>query len=76
MCSKISPFNLLFAFSHSHHSISQGIPETAEVAVPVAHFPANQATSGVSPITEASAAGAAPVSGAPNSSPLNLFPQV
>ncbi|CAK9186855.1 unnamed protein product [Ilex paraguariensis] len=52
-----------------------GIPETTEVAVPVAHFPANQATSGVSPITEASAAGAAPVSGAPNSSPLNLFPQ-
>ncbi|CAK9134226.1 unnamed protein product [Ilex paraguariensis] len=51
-----------------------GIPETAEVAVPVARFPANQATSGVNPITETGAA-LAPVSGAPNSSPLNLFPQ-
>ncbi|KAA8542020.1 hypothetical protein F0562_023172 [Nyssa sinensis] len=48
-----------------------GIPEAAEVAVPVAHIPANQATSGVN-TTES---GAAPVSGAPNSSPLNLFPQ-
>ncbi|XP_057459967.1 ubiquitin receptor RAD23b-like [Actinidia eriantha] len=36
-----------------------GIPEAAEVAVPGAHFPANQAT----------------ISGVPNSSPLNLFPQ-
>lgn len=47
----------------------QGIPETAEVAVPVARFPASQAT-------ETGAAGAPPVSGAPNSSPLNMFPQV
>ena len=47
----------------------QGIPETAEVAVPVARFPAGQATeTGADPI--------APVSGAPNSSPLNMFPQV
>ncbi|KAK9281709.1 hypothetical protein L1049_004613 [Liquidambar formosana] len=53
-----------------------GIPETAEVAVPVAHFPANQATGGVNPTTETSAAHAAPVSGVPNSSPLNMFPQV
>ncbi|KAK1575729.1 hypothetical protein Q3G72_007868 [Acer saccharum] len=45
-----------------------GIPVTAEVAVPVARFPANQAT-------ETGATGAAPVSGAPNSSPLNMFPQ-
>lgn len=45
-----------------------GIPETAEVAVPVAHFPASQAA-------ETGAAGAAPVSGVPNSSPLNMFPQ-
>uniref|UniRef100_A0A5B7A2N1 Ubiquitin receptor RAD23 n=1 Tax=Davidia involucrata TaxID=16924 RepID=A0A5B7A2N1_DAVIN len=51
-----------------------GIPEAAEVAVP-AHFPANQATSGVNTRTETGAASAAPVSGAPNSSPLNLFPQ-
>ncbi|KAJ4718688.1 ubiquitin receptor RAD23b-like [Melia azedarach] len=46
-----------------------GIPETAEVAVPVAHFPA------ASQPTETGAAPAAPVSGGPNSSPLNMFPQ-
>ncbi|KAJ0074791.1 hypothetical protein Patl1_34836 [Pistacia atlantica] len=45
-----------------------GIPETAEVAVPVARFPASQAS-------ETGAAEAPPVSGAPNSSPLNMFPQ-
>ncbi|KAK8618659.1 hypothetical protein V6N13_132644 [Hibiscus sabdariffa] len=38
-----------------------GIPQSAEVAVPVT--------------TETGAAPAAPVSGAPNSSPLNMFPQ-
>lgn len=46
----------------------QGIPEAAEVAVPVPRFPA-------SPATETGTA-TAPVSGAPNSSPLNMFPQV
>ncbi|KAJ8755196.1 hypothetical protein K2173_018994 [Erythroxylum novogranatense] len=45
-----------------------GIPETAEVNVPVAHFPAGQTN-------ETGAAGAAPVSGAPNASPFNMFPQ-
>ncbi|KAK5792418.1 Putative DNA repair RAD23-1 -like protein [Gossypium arboreum] len=45
-----------------------GIPESAEVAVPVAHFSTSQTT-------ETGAAPAAPVSGAPNSSPLNMFPQ-
>ncbi|XWS19968.1 hypothetical protein CRYUN_Cryun31cG0061300 [Craigia yunnanensis] len=45
-----------------------GIPESAEVAVPVAHFPTSQTT-------ESGAAPVAPVSGAPNSSPLNMFPQ-
>ncbi|TYJ30799.1 hypothetical protein E1A91_A06G154200v1 [Gossypium mustelinum] len=45
-----------------------GIPESAEVAVSVAHFPTNQTT-------ETGAAPIAPVSGAPNSSPLNMFPQ-
>ncbi|KAI8002811.1 Ubiquitin receptor RAD23b [Camellia lanceoleosa] len=49
-----------------------GILEAAEVAVPVAHLPANQATSEGA---ETCAAAAAPISGAPNSSPLNLFPQ-
>ncbi|KAF4396840.1 hypothetical protein F8388_004808 [Cannabis sativa] len=44
-----------------------GIPEAAEVAVPAAHFPANQATE--------TGGTTAPVSGAPNSSPLNMFPQ-
>ncbi|KAJ7962721.1 ubiquitin receptor RAD23b-like [Quillaja saponaria] len=45
-----------------------GIPEATEVAVPVAHYPGSQATE-----TGAAAPGA--VSGAPNSSPLNMFPQ-
>ncbi|CAI0421020.1 unnamed protein product [Linum tenue] len=45
-----------------------GIPETAEVAVPVARVPGGQAT-------EAGAATGAPVTGAPNSAPLNMFPQ-
>ncbi|PSR89379.1 Ubiquitin receptor RAD23b like [Actinidia chinensis var. chinensis] len=49
-----------------------GIPEAAEVAVPGAHFPANQAASEGG---GSGAAAAAPVSGVPNSSPLNLFPQ-
>lgn len=48
----------------------QGIPETAEIAVPMAHLPTSQANEA------ASAAPAAPASGAPNTSPLNLFPQV
>ncbi|GLU14132.1 hypothetical protein SLE2022_307200 [Rubroshorea leprosula] len=43
-----------------------GIPETAEVAVPVVNFPTGQ-TAETEP--------AAPASGAPNSSPLNMFPQ-
>lgn len=46
----------------------QGIPEAAEVAVPVPRFPASQAAE--------TGAATAPVSGAPNSSPLNMFPQV
>ncbi|XP_030551289.1 ubiquitin receptor RAD23b-like isoform X2 [Rhodamnia argentea] len=45
-----------------------GIPESAEIAVPGAHYPASQAN-------EAGAAPPAPASGAPNTSPLNLFPQ-
>ncbi|XWS12257.1 hypothetical protein CRYUN_Cryun37aG0074000 [Craigia yunnanensis] len=45
-----------------------GIPESAEVAVPVVRFPTSQTT-------ETGAAPVAPVSGAPNSSPLNMFPQ-
>lgn len=47
----------------------QGIPETAEVAVPVAR-------GGVNPAAGTTAAPTAPSSGAPNSAPLNLFPQV
>ncbi|KAJ9693432.1 hypothetical protein PVL29_012277 [Vitis rotundifolia] len=57
-----------------------GIPEAAEVAVPVAHFPADQETGGINSSTAAvagsGAAPAAPASGVPNSSPLNMFPQV
>ncbi|CAN1343883.1 Ubiquitin receptor RAD23b [Linum perenne] len=46
-----------------------GIPETAEVNVPVARVPTSQVTeSGASPATH--------VSGPPNTSPLNMFPQV
>ncbi|XP_039070804.1 ubiquitin receptor RAD23b-like [Hibiscus syriacus] len=41
-----------------------GIPESAEVAVPMARFPTSQTTE----------TGAAPVAGAPNSSPLNMLP--
>lgn len=50
-------------------SYFQGIPESAEIAVPGAHYPASQAN-------EAGAAPPVPASGAPNTSPLNLFPQV
>ncbi|KAJ6388065.1 hypothetical protein OIU77_026599 [Salix suchowensis] len=47
-----------------------GIPETAEVAVPAARFPADQATE-----TGAAPAATAPAFGVPNSSPLNMFPE-
>ncbi|KAK4800905.1 hypothetical protein SAY86_021392 [Trapa natans] len=47
-----------------------GIPEMAEIAVPMAHLPTSQ-TNDVNPV----AAVTAPTSGAPNTSPLNLFPQ-
>ncbi|XP_010246571.1 PREDICTED: ubiquitin receptor RAD23b-like [Nelumbo nucifera] len=52
-----------------------GIPEATEVAVPVASFPSNQASGGANPTIDTGVAGSAPLSGAPNSSPLNLFPQ-
>ncbi|KAL8250254.1 hypothetical protein R6Q59_033947 [Mikania micrantha] len=42
-----------------------GIPDTVEVAVPVTQLPATQSATG----------SAAPLSGGPNASPLNLFPQ-
>nr|XP_016457060.1 PREDICTED: ubiquitin receptor RAD23b-like isoform X3 [Nicotiana tabacum] len=45
-----------------------GIPETAEVAAPVAH-------GGVNSAAGTTAAPTAPSSGGPNSAPLNLFPQ-
>ncbi|KAK4268069.1 hypothetical protein QN277_024774 [Acacia crassicarpa] len=45
-----------------------GIPEVAEVAIPVPHFQASQTT-------EAGRTTAGGVSGAPNTSPLNMFPQ-
>ena len=49
--------------------LGQGIPEAAEVAVPVPHFPGSQTT-------ETTGVTAGSVPGAPNSSPLNMFPQV
>ncbi|XP_047324831.1 ubiquitin receptor RAD23b-like [Impatiens glandulifera] len=48
-----------------------GIPETTEVAVPVPHFPTSQVAlegTGMGTVSNASSIGA------PNSSPLNLFP--
>ncbi|KAI4330038.1 hypothetical protein MLD38_028350 [Melastoma candidum] len=45
-----------------------GIPEAAELAVPAPQYSANQAN-------QTTAAPAAPGSGAPNTAPLNLFPQ-
>ncbi|XP_028793961.1 ubiquitin receptor RAD23b isoform X2 [Neltuma alba] len=45
-----------------------GIPEAAEVAMPVPHYPVSQTT-------ETGGATAGGVSGAPNTSPLNMFPQ-
>ncbi|CAL0332122.1 unnamed protein product [Lupinus luteus] len=45
-----------------------GIPEAAEVAVPASHFPSSQTT-------ETGGVTAGAVSGVPNSSPLNMFPQ-
>jgi len=47
----------------------QGIPEAAEVAVPVPNYPGSQTTE-----TAGISSGAVPVG--PNSSPLNMFPQV
>lgn len=46
-----------------------GIPASAEVAVPV------QESGGANPTTGTGLAGAAPLSGGPNASPLNMFPQ-
>lgn len=52
-----------------------GIPETAEVPVPVARAPSQASGQPRSGGAEAATGGAAPVSGIPNSSPLDLFPQ-
>ncbi|XP_042488514.1 ubiquitin receptor RAD23b-like isoform X2 [Macadamia integrifolia] len=52
-----------------------GIPETAEIAVPVAPLPTNPASGGANPTSQTSAATTAALTGGPNSSPLNLFPQ-
>ncbi|WOH09977.1 hypothetical protein DCAR_0729438 [Daucus carota subsp. sativus] len=50
-----------------------GIPEMAEAAVPVSHFQGDQINAGYNAISDNGVAGAAP--GAPNSLPLNMFPQ-
>lgn len=46
----------------------------AEAAVPVSHFQGDQVTAGNNLTSESGVTGAA--RGAPNSSPLNMFPQV
>jgi UV excision repair protein RAD23 len=46
----------------------QGIPEAAEIAVPAAQYPSNP--------TETGGVTTGVVPGVPNSSPLNMFPQV
>ncbi|KAF1002851.1 hypothetical protein AG4045_007678 [Apium graveolens] len=50
-----------------------GIPEMTEAAVPVSPFQGDQATAGNITTSESGVSGAA--RGAPNSSPLNMFPQ-
>ncbi|KAL6012231.1 hypothetical protein ACLOJK_002709 [Asimina triloba] len=52
-----------------------GIPATADVAVPIGQVASNQASGQVAGAVEADLGGGAPLSGLPNSSPLNLFPQ-
>ncbi|GAB4850459.1 UV excision repair protein RAD23 B [Ancistrocladus abbreviatus] len=52
-----------------------GIPTTAEVAEPVPQLPASQANTGLNTLNNAGAAPPEPVSGAPNTSPFNMFPQ-
>ncbi|XP_020103402.1 ubiquitin receptor RAD23b-like isoform X1 [Ananas comosus] len=52
-----------------------GIPASADIAVPAAAFPSSEATGQGTNTTETASTGAAPLSGVPNSSPLNMFPQ-
>ncbi|KAL9256227.1 Ubiquitin receptor RAD23b-like protein [Drosera capensis] len=49
-----------------------GIPPTTEVAEPVPQFPTTRSNS----VHEAGTGASTPASGAPNSSPFNMFPQV
>ncbi|XP_072962428.1 ubiquitin receptor RAD23b-like [Typha angustifolia] len=52
-----------------------GIPVTADAAVPAASFPSSQASGQVANTRETGSAGVPTLSGIPNSSPLNMFPQ-
>ncbi|KAF6137867.1 hypothetical protein GIB67_013996 [Kingdonia uniflora] len=52
-----------------------GIPEAAEVAVSVPNFASNQESGEAIPTTESGIVSNVPLSGGPNSSPLNMFPQ-
>ncbi|GAB2293130.1 UV excision repair protein RAD23 B [Dionaea muscipula] len=52
-----------------------GIPPTAEVAEPAPQYPTSQASRGLNSVIETGTGPPGPVSGTPNSSPFNMFPQ-
>ncbi|XP_020578531.1 ubiquitin receptor RAD23b-like isoform X2 [Phalaenopsis equestris] len=52
-----------------------GIPPSAEVAVPVAHFPSSQAAAQDTNLGEPATTETVLSSGSPNSAPLDMFPQ-
>uniref|UniRef100_A0A0C9RLH4 Ubiquitin receptor RAD23 n=1 Tax=Wollemia nobilis TaxID=56998 RepID=A0A0C9RLH4_9CONI len=65
------------AFNNPERAVEylySGIPEVAEVPIPVAQQPSNPLPAGQAPATTAPTQ-TAPPSGGPNAAPLNLFPQ-
>ncbi|XP_058108965.1 ubiquitin receptor RAD23b-like [Magnolia sinica] len=74
MCTLHAAYNNL---ERAVEYLYSGIPAAAEVVVPVARVPSNQASAqgDNATKTEVDLAGVAPLSGLPNLAPLNLFPQ-